>query len=216
MLNDPQILAFAGLAALLTISPGADTMLVIRSVIARGPVAGLLTTAGICSGLFVHAALSAAGLSLILLKSALAFEILKTAGACYLLYLGFQSIRKLFKKEPPEEDPLLSGRNRNGNPKSARRAFLEGMLNNVLNPKPAVFYLALLPQFIVPEDPVLLKTLMLTGIHFVMSIVYLSAVALFLGKMRTFLASPRAHRWLEASSGVILVGLGIRLALEKR
>jgi threonine/homoserine/homoserine lactone efflux protein len=73
MLIDPQILAFAGLAALLTLSPGADTLLVIRSVISRGPTAGLLTTAGICSGLFVHASLSAAGISIILLKSALAF-----------------------------------------------------------------------------------------------------------------------------------------------
>lgn len=106
---DPQIVAFAGLAALLTISPGADTMLVIRSVISRGPAAGLLTTAGICSGLFVHASLSAAGLSLILLKSALAFEILKTAGACYLLFLGFQSIRQLFNNEKTAVDPTAPG-----------------------------------------------------------------------------------------------------------
>lgn len=212
---DPQILAFTGLAALLTISPGADTILVIRSVISRGPTAGLLTTAGICSGLFVHASLSAAGLSLILLKSALAFEILKTAGACYLLYLGFQSIRQAFKKGPGATGPLKNDLARNGK-KSARRAFMEGMLNNILNPKPAVFYLALLPQFIGPTDPVLLKSLMLAGIHFVMSIIWLSAISLFFGKMKSFLASPRAQQWLEASSGIILIGLGIRLAMEKR
>jgi len=212
---DPQIAAFAGLAALLTISPGADTMLVIRSVISRGPAAGLLTTAGICSGLFVHASLSAAGLSLILLKSALAFEILKTAGACYLLFLGFQSIRQIFKNGKAIVDPAASGSPRTGH-KSARRAFIEGMLNNILNPKPAVFYLALLPQFIGPADPVFLKSILLAGIHFVMSILWLSAISLFFGKLRSFLASPRVHRWLEASSGVILIGLGIRLALEKR
>lgn len=214
MLIDPQILAFTGLAALLTISPGADTMLVIRSVISRGPTAGLLTTAGICSGLFVHASLSAAGLSLILLKSALAFEILKTAGACYLLYLGIQSIRQLFKKGAAE-DPIHTGVAGNGK-KSARRSFMEGMLNNVLNPKAAVFYLALLPQFIGPDDPVFLKSLMLAGIHFIMGIIWLSAISLFLGKMRLFLANPRVHQWLEASSGLILIGLGIRLAMEKR
>jgi len=212
---DPQIIAFAGLAALLTISPGADTMLVIRSVISRGPAAGLLTTAGICSGLFVHASLSAAGLSLILLKSALAFEILKTAGACYLLFLGFQSIRQLFKKGKAAVDPTAPG-NPHAGRKSARRAFIEGMLNNILNPKPAVFYLALLPQFIGPADPVFLKSILLAGIHFVMGIIWLSAISLFLGKMRSFLASPRVHRWLETSSGVILIGLGIRLAMEKR
>ncbi|MCP3954556.1 MAG: LysE family translocator [Desulfobacterales bacterium] len=215
MLIDPQILAFAGLAALLTLSPGADTMLVMRSVISRGPIAGILTTAGICSGLFVHASLSAAGLSLILLKSAIAFEILKTAGACYLFYLGFQSIRQLFKKGPGAADSPRSSLVKNGK-KSARRAFMEGMLNNILNPKPAVFYLALLPQFIGPADPVFLKSLLLATIHFAMSIIYLSAVSLFFGKMRSFLASPRAQRWLEASSGAILIGLGIRLAMEKR
>lgn len=212
---DPQIVAFAGLAALLTISPGADTMLVIRSVISRGPAAGLLTTAGICSGLFVHASLSAAGLSLILLKSALAFEILKTAGACYLLFLGFQSIRQLFNNEKTAVDPTAPGTPPAGH-KSARRAFIEGMLNNILNPKPAVFYLALLPQFIGPADPVFLKSILLAGIHFVMGIIWLSAISLFFGKLRSFLASPRVHRWLEASSGVILIGLGIRLAMENR
>ena len=212
---DAQVLTFAGLAALLTISPGADTLLVIRSVISRGPVAGLLTTAGICSGLFVHASLSAAGLSLILLKSALAFEVLKTAGACYLLYLGFQSIRQLFKNGQGNIGHMLADASQDGR-KSARRAFMEGMLNNILNPKPAVFYLALLPQFIGPADPVFLKSLMLAGIHFAMGIIWLSAISLFLGRMRTFLASPQAQKWLEASSGVILIGLGIRLAMEKR
>ena len=215
MLIDPQILTFAGLAALLTISPGADTMLVIRSVISRGPSAGLLTTAGICSGLFVHASLSAAGLSLIILKSALAFEILKTAGACYLLYLGFQSIRHLFKTGRGDTGHMMADSAPNGR-KSGRRAYMEGLLNNILNPKPAVFYLALLPQFIGPADPVFLKSLMLAGIHFVMGIIWLSAISLFLGKMRSFLASPRVQQWLEASSGVVLIGLGIRLAMEKR
>ena len=212
---DAQVLTFAGLAALLTLSPGADTMLVIRSVISRGPTAGLLTTAGICSGLFVHASLSAAGLSLILLKSALAFEILKTAGACYLLYLGFQSIRHLFRNNRGDTGRVPAGSAQNGR-KSARRAFMEGMLNNILNPKPAVFYLALLPQFIGPADPVFLKSLMLAGIHFAMGIIWLSGISLFLGRMRSFLANPRVQRWLEASSGVVLIGLGIRLAMEKR
>ncbi len=212
---DTQILTFAGLAALLTVSPGADTLLVIRSVISRGPSAGLLTTAGICSGLFVHASLSAAGLSLILLKSALAFEILKTAGAGYLLYLGFQSIRQAIKNGQLETGLGTTNTTQTVR-KSARRAFLEGLLNNVLNPKPAVFYLALLPQFIGPADPVFAKSILLAGIHFAMSIIWLSVIALFLGSMRSFLANPRVQRWLEASSGVVLIGLGITLAMEKR
>jgi threonine/homoserine/homoserine lactone efflux protein len=86
MIIDHQIIAFAGIAALLTITPGQDTVLVIRNVMAQGQRAGLLTTFGICCGLFVHATLSAAGLSLILLKSATAFEVVKLLGAAYLIW----------------------------------------------------------------------------------------------------------------------------------
>src|SRR3974377_2024645 len=96
MIIDHQIIAFAGIAALLTITPGQDTVLVIRNVMAQGQRAGLLTTFGICCGLFVHAALSAVGLSLILLKSATAFEVVKLLGAAYLIWLGAQSLWQAF------------------------------------------------------------------------------------------------------------------------
>ena len=208
---DPQIIAFTGLAALLTISPGADTMLVIRSVLARGRGAGILTTFGICCGLFVHATLSAAGLSLILVRSALAFEILKLAGAGYLVFLGIQSLRQLAVPFVDKETNIQTAEKR----KSARRAFMEGMLNNLLNPKAAVFYLAFLPQFINPGDPVLAKSLLLAGIHFVMGIVWLSAVSVFLGRLKDLLVGGRFRRWLEATSGAVLIGLGVTLALEK-
>ncbi len=87
---DPQVVAFTVIAGLLTITPGADTMLVIRNVMARGRRAGFLTTVGACCGIFVHATLSALGLSLILLNSALAFEVVKMIGAAYLVWLGVQ------------------------------------------------------------------------------------------------------------------------------
>lgn len=211
---DAQILTFTGLAALLTISPGADTMLVIRSVLARGRGAGIMTTFGICCGLFVHATLSAAGLSLILVRSALAFEMLKLAGAAYLIFLGLQSLRQLTVSGTAARTRLDAGAH--GSPKTARRAFMEGMLNNMLNPKPAVFYLAFLPQFINPGDPVLAKSLLLAGIHFVMGIVWLSAVSVFLGRLKELLVGGAFRRWLEATSGAVLIGLGVRLALEKR
>ncbi len=211
---DPQTLSFIGLAAILTVAPGADTMLVIRSVMARGPAAGLLTTAGICSGLFVHATLSAAGLSLIILNSALAFQFLKTAGAIYLVILGIQSLRKLFTAAPRQRLSTPAAAVPANHPNW--RYFFEGLLNNVLNPKPAVFYLALLPQFIGSDDPVFLKSLLLAGIHFVMGVFWLSAISLFMGRLKHFLSSERVHRWLEASSGAILIALGVRLAMEKQ
>ena len=90
---DPQVLVFAGVAALLTITPGADTFLVIRNVLRGGRRAGVVTTVGICCGLFVHAVFSALGLSIVLMHSASAYLVLKWAGALYLMWLGFGSIR---------------------------------------------------------------------------------------------------------------------------
>src|SRR5690349_9970309 len=99
-----QLFTFLGIITVLTITPGADTMLVIRNVVARGQRAGYLTALGICSGLFIHATLSALGLSVILVRSATIFEIVKLAGACYLIILGawslWQMIRSRHHTEP--------------------------------------------------------------------------------------------------------------------
>src|SRR5262249_21915042 len=97
----------------------------------------------------------------------------------------------------------------------ARRSFVEGMLNNVLNPKVAVFYLAFLPQFINPNDPVLAKSLLLAAIHFVVGLVWLSAVTFLLGKMRTVLTRPSVKLTLETVTGIVLVSFGLRLAAQR-
>lgn len=204
---DSSLLVFAGVAALLILTPGADTLLVVRNVLARGRHAGVLTTLGICAGCFIHAVLSAIGVSLILLHSAMAFETLKLAGAAYLIVLGGQSIwasRRAW-------DPCLptSGSRRS-------HSFLEGLVTNVLNPKVAIFYLAFLPQFIRPADAVLLKSLLLAGIHVGMGLVWLSALSLFLGRVRTVLERGGLQRKLQAVTGGVLIALGVRLALERR
>src|SRR5215472_18180770 len=105
-LLNTQLLTFVGVAALLTITPGVDTMLVIRNVLLRGRGAGLLTAAGICSGLFCHATLSALGLSLILVRSATLYEMVKLLGACYLGFLGFRSLWQTF--HTPKKGAIVS------------------------------------------------------------------------------------------------------------
>jgi len=207
---DPQVLAFIGIAALLTITPGSDTMLVIRSVLGRGQRAGLLTVLGICCGLFIHATLSALGLSVILVRSATAFEIVKLGGAAYLIVLGAQSIRGALRG--PARSAALPPRR----PGRTRRAFVEGLLNNVLNPKVAVFYLAFLPQFINPSDPVLAKSMLLASIHFVQGILWLSLIAVSMERLRRLLTHPRVQRAFEAVTGLVLVAFGVRLAFERR
>ena len=210
-----SVLAFTGIALLLTITPGADTMLVMRSVVARGQRAGLLTTLGISSGLFIHATMSAVGLSVILVRWAAAFEVVKLLGAAYLIVLGAQSLWRLVRHSAHGADDarLELG---HGATRAGRRPFLEGLLTNVLNPKVAIFYLAFLPQFIMPGDPVLLKSMFLASIHCMLGLIWLSLVTLVLGRLRTFLARPHIQQRLEAITGAILIAFGVRLALERR
>ncbi|WP_020674973.1 LysE family translocator [Geopsychrobacter electrodiphilus] len=208
---DSSLWTFIFFAGILTLTPGADTLLVIRNVLGGDVRTGILTTAGICSGLFFHALLSALGVSLILMASATLYSMLKIAGALYLGWLGVQSLRSAVKAEP--ELQVSAGHAR---PRSMRRSYVEGVMSNVLNPKTAVFYLAFLPQFIHPTDPVLLKSLFLAGIHFTMAFLWLSLVALLLDRYRSVLLSSALHRWLEGVCGVLLLGLGVRLMLAKR
>ena len=211
---DSSMLSFTAIALLLTITPGADTMLVMRSVVARGQRAGLLTTIGICCGLFVHASLSAVGLSVILVRSAAAFELVKLVGAAYLIFLGVQSLWRVMYHQSRVADDAPLGRG-HGTARTKRRPFLEGLLTNVLNPKVAVFYLAFLPQFIRPGDPVLLKSVFLASIHFLLGLLWLSLVTLVLGRLRAVLTRPHIQQRLEAITGVILIAFGVRLALER-
>ncbi|GAC1653773.1 MAG: LysE family translocator [Ktedonobacteraceae bacterium] len=220
MLNT-QLLTFVGIATILTITPGVDTMLVIRNVLMRGRRAGLLTAAGICSALFCHATLSALGLSIILVHSAMLYEIVKLLGACYLCFLGCRSLWQTFhtlkhgaivSKEPNLMAPAQSSYQST----SWWRSIREGFFSNILNPKVAVFYLAFLPQFINAGDPVLAKSLLLAGIHFVLGIVWLSLVTIFVGWLRALLTQPAIQRGLETVTGVVLIAFGIRLALEKQ
>ena len=205
---DPRLYAFIGVAALLTILPGADMALVTRNVLAVGRRRAMLTIAGICTGCVIHATASALGLSAILATSATAFNVVKTLGAGYLIWIGIQSIREAGQPATVASDD------------SARRArlgpFLQGFLTNILNPKVAVFYLTFLPQFISPGEPVLRRSLLLASIHIAMGFVWLTAYAWFIDRLGAVLTRPRVKAWLERVTGGLLIALGARLAWERR
>ena len=208
---DSQVIAFTIVAAALTVAPGADTMLVVRNVLRGGRRDGFVTMAGICTGLYVHALLSALGVSVILMHSATAFMVMKIAGACYLVWLGIQSLRSAARGNGSQPADVIADAS-----VTAARCFREGFLTNVLNPKVAVFYLALLPQFIGPTDPVFLKSLLLTAIHFVQGILWLGIVAWVVDRSRRFFMKRVMRRWLDAACGTLLIGLGLRLAMERQ
>ncbi|WP_319761551.1 LysE family translocator [Maridesulfovibrio sp.] len=201
-------LAFIPVAAILTITPGSDTMLVVNNTLTRSTADGLCTVAGINAGLLIHALASALGLSMILMNSATAFEMVKMAGAFYIIFLGIQSLRNSRKQEETE---IPSGRCSKGIAASIR----EGFLTNVLNPKVAVFYLALLPQFISPGESILRQSLLLMTIHFSMGIIWFSFVTLALGRIRHLVSGSKFKKRLEVLSGVVFIALGLKMDLTK-
>ena len=211
---DSRFIAFLGIAALLTIIPGADTALVTKNAIARGRTAAFFTTFGICLGCLCHATASALGLSVVLRESARLYEWVKLAGAAYLVYIGARALWAA-RKYPQAAEPSLQSP-ANGASASLLRSFSEGLFTNLLNPKVAIFYLTFLPQFIAPGESVLRKSLFLAGIHVLMGLAWLCSYAALLDRMSAVLTRPKVRRKLEAFTGAVLVGFGLRLAMEKR
>jgi threonine/homoserine/homoserine lactone efflux protein len=210
---DSRFIAFLGIAALLTIIPGADTALVTKNALARGRTAAFFTTFGICLGCLCHATASALGLSVVLRESARAYEWVKLAGAAYLIYIGARSLWAARK------DPIMGSRNTpsaSGTNGGLLRSFSEGLFTNLLNPKVALFYLTFLPQFVAPGESVLRKSLFLASIHVLMGVAWLCSYAMLLDRMSSVLTRPAVKRKLEAFTGAVLVAFGLRLALERR
>ncbi|ENM5768116.1 LysE family translocator [Vibrio mimicus] len=202
--------AFLIAITILTLTPGLDTALVIRNTSRAGFADGCTTSLGICFGLFVHATFSAIGISAILAQSAELFQIVKMIGAAYLIWLGISSLRSLMKTGQGIEVASLTH-----SQFRLTRSLREGFLSNVLNPKTAVFYLAFLPQFINPEYSPLAQSLLMALIHFAIAMVWQCGLAGALSRAKNLLKNASFMRWMEGTTGVVLVALGIKLLLEK-
>jgi len=201
-------LLFIVASLVLIATPGQDMLLVMSRSIAQGPVAGIATAAGVSAGLVGHTVLATLGLGALLRASALLFVALKLAGAAYLIYLGIGLLRT---RNAQLQVGSASGR-------SMARMFADGALSNIANPKIAIFYFAFLPQFVLPNAARPTLTIFVLGLMFaLLTFVVKGPVGLFAGMLSGWLRSrPHALLWLYRSSGAILLGLGIRLALERR
>ncbi|WP_299729202.1 LysE family translocator [uncultured Endozoicomonas sp.] len=202
--------AFIIAITILTLTPGLDTALVLRNTTRGGFSDGVTTSLGICLGLFVHATFSAIGISALLAQSAELFNMVKLAGAAYLIWLGVGSLRNVGK------NPLaLAGGNAKSISSASRwRSSREGFLSNVLNPKTAIFYLAFLPQFINPEGSAFVQSIAMAGIHFVIAMTWQCGLAGALSSSKKLLNNPSFNKWMEAVTGVVLIALGIKLIAE--
>jgi threonine/homoserine/homoserine lactone efflux protein len=205
---DTRLFTFVGVAALLIILPGADMALVTRNVLAVGRRRTMLTITGICAGCIIHATASALGLSAIVATSAAAFNVVKTLGAAYLIWLGIQSIND--SRHRAVAMPIRQARSALLSP------FAQGFLTNILNPKVAIFYLTFLPQFIAPGEPVFRRSLLLASIHIAMGLVWLTAYAWFVARLGAVLTRPIVKARLERATGGVLIALGARLAWDRR
>ena len=197
---------------LLTLTPGVDTLLIIRNSARGGWWDGAVSSLGICCGLFFHATISALGISVLLLHTAWAFSTLKVAGACYLVWLGLGSWRRAAGGtsgvrflQPAAHSSKLD----------IFRSFREGLLSNVLNPKTILFYMAFLPQFIDPTRPPLGQSLMVAGLHFTIAMLWQCFLAAMVDRVTGWLQRPRVGRIFDLLTGSVLVAIGARLALEK-
>jgi len=192
---------------LLTVSPGADTLLVLRRTTLGGWRAGVVASFGICCGLFVHALLSALGVALLIKSSEVAFLALKFAGSLYLILLGLQALIAALRQRSLQLGNLQA--------KNLVQSFQQGFLNNLLNPKTLVFYLAFLPQFVNPAFSALLQSLMMAGLHFLIAMLWQSALAIAVNQVRKWLIRPLTLRIIDGLTGVMFLLLGLSLALTK-
>ena len=203
--------AFLVAIALLTITPGIDTVLVIKNTSRCGGKDGVVTSLGICLGLFVHGTFSAVGISAILLQSAELFLAMKWVGAVYLIWLGISGVKAAMKGHAGIAIDDADVRSL-----SLLRSLQEGFLSNVLNPKTAIFYLAFLPQFIDPQYSPFLQAMTMTGIHFVMAMIWQSGLAAAVSSAKRFFANPLALRGMEGITGSVLIFLGAKLILDEQ
>jgi threonine/homoserine/homoserine lactone efflux protein len=207
---DPTTIAFLGVAVVIVVTPGPDMALVTRNTLLGGRPAGVRTVAGVIAGTGFWTVASAAGVAAILAASATAFLALKLAGAAYLIWLGWRTIRGELRQTHVEPQ-TASG---HAAPASQRPYLLQGFLSAALNPKLGVLFITLLPQFVRPGDTQL-RSIELAGMFALIGLVWLLAMVEFLTRARRLAAMPRLARAVRVASGSVLVALGIRVALSQ-
>lgn len=202
--------AFILAGVLLILTPGTDTMYILGRSVRQGKNAGLMSALGISTGVLVHCIFATLGLSIILAKSALAFEVVKYLGAAYLIYLGLRSM--LTKSDLPKDWSDNSGQ------QSYRKIYISGVLTNVLNPKVALFFLAFIPQFVDPNYAQGTLAFSILGFVFLlMGTVWCILLAFFAARLSKGIRSNyRFKVWLDRVTGVLFVALGLKLAFSKK
>ncbi|CAN5145992.1 LysE family translocator [soil metagenome] len=212
---DPHhLLLFIGAGLLLNLTPGPDVLYIVSHALRSGARAGIVAGLGITAGCFVHIVAAAAGVSALMAASSTAFAVLKWAGAGYLLWIG---VKMLIARQPAggATPDLAAASARGGSTGSLRSIFLGGFWTNALNPKVALFFLAFVPQFIVPGTSNAPLAFLLLGCLFNFNAIFVNVgwAVLAAWMSRRMQAVQRAMSWLDRFAGAMFIGFGIKLAL---
>lgn len=215
------LLSFTLAAVLIVLLPGPDSLVVVRGLVRGGRRGGAATAAGVLCGLVVWVAAAALGLSALLRASEIGYDVLKVAGACYLVWIGVASLASIRRRSagsgsgagadagaevtdgPMATGPLLGG-----------SGFSAGFLTDILNPKVGVFFVSFLPGFVPAHHSVGWTTLAFGVLFTVLTALYFLGLIYVSGTIATWMSVPRIRRRLDALTGMVLVGFGLRLATE--
>ena len=205
-----QFLLFVLMAVLLILLPGPDTVIATKNTLEIGRTGGLQTALGTCCALLIHTMAAVIGLSAIIVKSAVLFSVFKYVGAVYLVYMGVKAIWSLKKNEVATDTEELQV-NKYGH----TSCFRQGFLTNILNPKVAVFFLTFLPQFVNTEKSTLPQFLLMGLTYALLTAIWFLLYIYLINHIRMYMRKPTTQKFIQGISGIVLVGFGIKLALEK-
>jgi threonine/homoserine/homoserine lactone efflux protein len=208
MFNIENFYLFLSVSILINLSPGPDMIYTAARSLSQGAKAGIFSAFGIFAGCLFHITAAVFGLSAIIENSILLFSIIKFAGAAYLIYLGVRSFFSKKGKTRINSLPVLT----------KRKIFLQGMVTNILNPKVAIFFLSFLPQFVNPHSDHVKEQISFLGLWFdVQGALVLVTVAILTGAFKNILQKNTAFwNWQEKITGVILVGLGVKIIFSRK
>ena len=208
---DGSFLTFLGVSIVVIVVPGPDTALTIRNTVRGGRAPGIGTALGVSTGQLIWAVATSVGLVAVLLASEPVFRAVRLAGAAYLIWLGLQSLRAATAARGPAPTGETAGGRL-----SSRAAFVHGIVNNLGNPKMAVFFASVLPQFTAPGHGMVSALVLLGIVLSLLTFVWLAAYATVLSTADRLLRASRLHRLVEAVSGTVLIGLGVKVAADAR
>lgn len=205
-----HLLVYVGVVVAIALLPGPDTAVVTKNALVHGREAALGSAIGVNVGLAVWTLATALGVAAILRSSATVYDVLKLVGALYLVWIG---LRTLWDSRRPQVDAgaaVVRGRAIDG-----RGGFTQGVISNLANPKVGIFFTSLLPQFVAPHSSALVQMLLLGAIFIVINVVWMGSYALLAVRLAHVLSRARVKAAIDRVSGLVLVGVGIRLAVER-